>query len=82
MNAQRVSTLTTGSETPHGSTANVTADNEHHLISDAKSGKSAAFGELYERHRMRIYLTVFRIRHCLAGGKPIAKSGRLSIGRS
>ena len=61
MNAQRVATPTTCSESLHGSTVNVTAENEHNLISDAKSGDSGAFGELYERHRMRIYLTAFRI---------------------
>ena len=31
------------------------------LVAQAKSGYSGAFGELYERHRMQIYRSVFRI---------------------
>jgi RNA polymerase sigma-70 factor (ECF subfamily) len=34
---------------------------EHVLIAQAKSGHANAFGELYERHRLRIYHTAFRI---------------------
>ena len=31
------------------------------LVAQAKSGRSNAFGELYDRHRLKIYRTVFRI---------------------
>jgi len=34
---------------------------ECRLVAEARSGCSSAFGELYERHRPRIYQTVFRI---------------------
>jgi len=41
--------------------AKAPANNEHLLIAEAKSGRSNAFGELYERHRSKIYRTAFRI---------------------
>ena len=31
------------------------------LVAQAKSGRSSAFGELYDLHRVRIYHTAFRI---------------------
>jgi RNA polymerase sigma-70 factor (ECF subfamily) len=31
------------------------------LVAQAKSGSSSAFGQLYERHRVRVYHTTFRI---------------------
>jgi RNA polymerase sigma-70 factor, ECF subfamily len=34
---------------------------EQELVDQAKSGHSSAFGELYERHRLRIYRSAFRI---------------------
>lgn len=34
---------------------------EQVLVMQAKSGRSSAFGELYERHRARIYRSAFRI---------------------
>jgi RNA polymerase sigma-70 factor (ECF subfamily) len=34
---------------------------ERLLVAQAKSGRSNAFAELYERHRLKIYRTVFRI---------------------
>lgn len=34
---------------------------ERGLVADAKRGASSAFGELYERHRARIYRCAFRI---------------------
>jgi len=38
-----------------------TGTGERALVAQAKSGRSGAFGELYERHRLRIYQTAFRI---------------------
>jgi RNA polymerase sigma-70 factor, ECF subfamily len=37
------------------------ASNEQQLVALAKSGHSDAFGELYERHRERIYRSAFQI---------------------
>lgn len=37
------------------------ATEERSLVAQAKSGCSKAFGQLYERHRMRIYQTVLRV---------------------
>jgi RNA polymerase sigma-70 factor, ECF subfamily len=37
------------------------ADCDDSLVAQAKSGSSTAFGELYERHRQRIYRAAFRI---------------------
>lgn len=34
---------------------------EQLLVKQAKSGRSSAFGDLYERHRSRVYHTAFRI---------------------
>lgn len=34
---------------------------EQVLVMQAKSGHSSAFGELYERHRLKIYRSAFRI---------------------
>ena len=48
-------------ETMRCSTANSTTTDELLLVSQAKSGCSNAFGDLYERHRRRIYHTVHRI---------------------
>src|SRR5215469_8828402 len=45
----------------HRNTANSATTDELLLVSQAKSGCSNAFGELYERHRLRIYHTVLRI---------------------
>lgn len=36
-------------------------NDERLLIAQAKSGSSSAFGELYERHRPKIYRTAFGI---------------------
>lgn len=35
--------------------------NERLLVKQAKSGRSSAFGDLYERHRSMVYHTAFRI---------------------
>jgi len=36
-------------------------NDERLLMAQARSGSSSAFGELYERHRLKIYRTAFRI---------------------
>lgn len=36
---------------------------ERHLVAQAKSGSSSAFGQLYERHRLRVYNTTYRVLH-------------------
>jgi RNA polymerase sigma-70 factor (ECF subfamily) len=40
---------------------NGAATDEQVLVVQAKSGHSSAFGELYERHRLKIYRSAFRI---------------------
>lgn len=42
-------------------TVKTPSSEERLLVAQAKSGRSIAFGELYERHRLRIYRTAFRI---------------------
>ena len=37
------------------------ANDDWGLVAQAKSGSSSAFGQLYERHRVRVYHTAFRI---------------------
>lgn len=39
----------------------ITSTDERELVAQAKSGCSSAFGELYERHRSRIYRSTLRI---------------------
>ena len=34
---------------------------ERRLVAQAKSGSSCAFGQLYERHRLRVYNTTYRV---------------------
>lgn len=46
--------------TSPGGGKNASTD-ERGLVAEAKSGHSAAFGELYERYRLRIYGSAFRI---------------------
>jgi RNA polymerase sigma-70 factor (ECF subfamily) len=41
--------------------AEAASTDERLLVAQAKAGRSSAFGELYERHRRRIYRTAFRI---------------------
>jgi RNA polymerase sigma-70 factor, ECF subfamily len=41
--------------------SNAALTDERLLVAQAKSGRSNAFGELYERHRRKIYRSVFRI---------------------
>ena len=61
MNVQQIATLGGSPEVMHSSTANAALTDECLLVSQAKSGCSNAFGELYERHRLKTYRTVLRI---------------------
>ena len=47
-----------GTRTGGGKTAST---DERALVAQAKSGQSGAFGELYERHRMKLYRSALRI---------------------
>lgn len=40
------------------------SSDERLLLEQAKSGRSSAFGDLYARHRSRVYRTIFRILRC------------------
>jgi RNA polymerase sigma-70 factor (ECF subfamily) len=44
-----------------GSATKAASTDDRLLVAEAKSGCSNAFGELYERHRLRVCRTVFRI---------------------
>jgi RNA polymerase sigma-70 factor (ECF subfamily) len=61
MNIQEVTPHTDRQEPTHGTAAKATSTEERLLIAQAKSGRSSAFGELYERHRLRIYCIALRI---------------------
>ena len=61
MNVQETAPLAEPREVAHGGTAGFTTTDDLLLVSQAKSVCSDAFGELYERHRLRIYHTVLRI---------------------
>lgn len=50
-----------GSETLRGGMLKSAATDERLLVAEARSGSSSAFGQLYERHRLRIYQTAYRI---------------------
>jgi RNA polymerase sigma-70 factor, ECF subfamily len=58
MNTQATTLRNEGQECTYG---NVALADERSLVAQAKSGRSNAFGELYERHRRKIYRSVFRI---------------------
>jgi RNA polymerase sigma-70 factor (ECF subfamily) len=61
MNVQEVTAV---AERPEGrlpSTAECASADERLLVAQAKAGRASAFGELYERHRQRIYRTALRI---------------------
>ncbi len=61
MKAQEAAPLADPQEVIHRSAAKSAPTDERLLVSQAKSGSSNAFGELYERHRLRTYHTVHRI---------------------
>jgi RNA polymerase sigma-70 factor, ECF subfamily len=48
-------------EAAHFPTGEPASTDEQWLILQAKSGSSTAFGELYDRHRLRIYRTALRV---------------------
>src|SRR5271167_4798439 len=48
-------------ECTHSGDGKSASAGERWLVAQAKSGSSSAFGELYERHRLRTYHTAFRI---------------------
>ena len=60
MSVQPTTTLMAGLKGLQGM-AETAANGERFLVRAAQSGSSRAFGELYERHRLRIYHTAFRI---------------------
>ena len=65
MNVQEATPTTERREVTHRKVAKFASTDEGLLVAQAKSGCSSAFGELYERHRLRIYHTAFRIlRNC------------------
>jgi RNA polymerase sigma-70 factor, ECF subfamily len=61
MNVQEATPLTEQREGEHCGTGEAPPTDERRLVTQAKSGSSTAFGELYDRHRQRIYQTAFRI---------------------
>ncbi len=61
MNVQDATPLTERREVTHRSAFKPGSTDERLLVAQAKSGRSTAFGELYDRHRLRIYHTAFRI---------------------
>lgn len=58
MNVQEATPLAEGAQCRTGKASST---NERWLVTQAKSGSSTAFGELYDRHRIRTYRTAFRI---------------------
>jgi RNA polymerase sigma factor (sigma-70 family) len=61
MNVQEATPLTERREGAHSGTGEAPSTDERWLVTQAKSGSSTAFGELCDRHRLRIYHTAFRI---------------------
>jgi len=61
MNVQEVTPLTEIRERVHLGTGEALSTDERWLVTQAKSGSSTAFGELYDRHRLKIYHPAFRI---------------------
>ena len=61
MNVQKAIPLTELQEGTRSNVAKAASTDERLLVAQAKSGRSSAFGKLYELHRVRIYHTVFRI---------------------
>jgi RNA polymerase sigma-70 factor, ECF subfamily len=61
MNVQEVTPLTERRKGTQRSATQAASTDERLLVAEAKSGCSNAFGELYERHRLRICRTAFRI---------------------
>ena len=61
MNVQETAPLAKPQEVMLRSNPDYTPTDERFLVSQAQSGRSNAFGELYERHRLTTYHTVLRI---------------------
>ena len=61
MNVQEATPITEQGEGAYLGAAKAASTDERLLVARAKAGRSSAFGELYERHRLRIYSTAFRI---------------------
>ena len=61
MNVQGVETITGRRDGARQSAAEVLSSDERWLVAEAKAGRASAFGELYKRHRLRIYRTAYRI---------------------
>ena len=61
MNVQEATPLTEIRERAHRGTGEALSTDERWLVTQAKSGSSTAFGELYDRYRLKIYRTAFRI---------------------
>ena len=61
MSLQEAAMLTAKPERLHGSMAETVASDDRLLVARAQAGSKSAFGELYERHRTRIYHPAFRI---------------------
>jgi DNA-directed RNA polymerase specialized sigma24 family protein len=61
MNVQEATPLAERREGTHYRTGKAPSTDERWLVTQAKSGSSTAFGELYDRHRLRTYRTAFRI---------------------
>jgi len=61
MNVQEATPLTEIRERAHRGTGEPLSTDERWLVTQAKSGSSTAFGELYDRHRRKVYRTAFRI---------------------
>lgn len=61
MSLQQAAMLTAKPESLHSSIAETVASDDRLLVARAQAGSRSAFGELYERHRTRIYHAAFRI---------------------
>jgi RNA polymerase sigma-70 factor (ECF subfamily) len=61
VNIQEGTPITAQGKGMYLGTAEAASTDERLLVAQAKAGRSSAFGELYERHRRRIYRTAFRI---------------------
>jgi RNA polymerase sigma-70 factor, ECF subfamily len=61
MNVQKAIPLTELQEGTRSNVAKAASTDERLLVAQAKSGRSSAFGKLYELHRVRVYHTAFRI---------------------
>lgn len=61
MKVQEATPLTELREGTRSTAAKAASTDERLLVAQAKSGRSSAFGKLYELHRVRIYRAAFRI---------------------